>query len=169
MSYKSFKTMENPLLSNMGIIPDIDLSGCLVWLDGKDPLYTGFTHVTDTYLSEWRDKSGLGNNGVAKIPILYNFTETQYFTGACINATSLLTITAVCSCSSLAQIDTAGRVMSLGLTGINDYNNSKFMSLSRFQSSTGLVAYCDSKYAFSNPPTIYLNIIYLRRGSMGQK
>jgi hypothetical protein len=119
MSYKSFKTMGNPSLSNMGIVPDFDLSGCLLWLDGKDPLYSGVAPTTDTYISEWRDKSGLGNKGVSNTPVLYNtgfnFTETEYFTGTCLNTSNLLTVMSVCTCSSLAQSNTAARVVSLGI------------------------------------------------------
>jgi hypothetical protein len=158
MSFKSFKSIGNPLISNFYIKPDIDLDGCILWLDGKDPLYSGVAPTSNTYISEWRDKSGLGNNGVANTPVLYNmgfnFTETEYFTGTCINTSNLLTVMSVCTCSSLAQSNTAGRVVSLGINGINDYNNAKFMYLGRFQSSNGLVGWRDSKSVFNNTPNI---------------
>ena len=129
MSYKSFKIISNPLLSNLGIVPDIDLSGCMLWLDGKDPLYSGVALASNSYVSEWRDKSGLNQNASSNVPVLYNsgfnFTETEYFTGKSSNTSELLTVMSVAKCSSLSQINTAARVVSLRINGINDYNNAK--------------------------------------------
>jgi len=37
----------------------------VLWLDGKDPLGTGTPPASGTNLSNWTDKSGSGNNGIA--------------------------------------------------------------------------------------------------------
>ena len=40
-----------------------DIAGCLMWLDGADPLNTGIQPSTSAIVTTWVDKSGNNNNG----------------------------------------------------------------------------------------------------------
>lgn len=60
------------------------ISGCVLWLDGKDPAGTGAQPISGATVSTWVDKSTSGKNGTATGTPTYsspgiNFTGTSYF------------------------------------------------------------------------------------------
>jgi hypothetical protein len=60
------------------------ISGCVGWFDGKDPLGTGVIPSSGTIIRTWFDKSGQGNNAnsnTATLPF-YNSNGFVTFTGA---------------------------------------------------------------------------------------
>jgi hypothetical protein len=149
MSYKSFKNISSPLQTvRKG---DINLEGCILWFDAKDPFYTGVKPASGVYLSKWSDKSGLGHDATANVSILYNyslnglptfiFTESQWLTGAVSNTNTTLSIMVVASASSsTTRNPTYGRPLSLGLEGTTDFNNTKYMNFGRSNGSNSITS-----------------------------
>ena len=58
------RPLATPLLYQSTFLPT-QISGCVLWLDGTDPLGTGTPPSNGTSISTWYDKSGNGNNGTS--------------------------------------------------------------------------------------------------------
>lgn len=70
--------------AQMNMFQPTQISGCVLWLDGKDPAGTGSKPTPGTAISTWADKSTNGKNGTATGTPTYsspgiNFTGSSYF------------------------------------------------------------------------------------------
>jgi hypothetical protein len=87
--------------------------------------------------TQWRDKSGLSNNGTAVGTIAYRSAaintfnamsysgaKSIYFRGSNSNSTNVLTCFSVATMNSGTYA--SGRILSLGLAGTFDYNNTSY-------------------------------------------
>jgi hypothetical protein len=110
------------------------LSGLSLWLDAADA--TSVT-VLNGNATQWRDKSGLSNNGTATGTIAYRSAAintfnamsysgavSTYFRGSNSNSTNVLTCFSVATMNSGTYA--SGRILSLGLAGVVDYNNTSY-------------------------------------------
>ena len=115
------------------------LSGLQLWLDAADK--SSITFSSGTTVSAWLDKSGNGNNGTANTGITWNvngfgnglpamtFTSTQWFLGN-ISITGNQ-FTAFCVFNMNSASTTYVRVLSLGVSGTNDYDNNAYICIVR--------------------------------------
>jgi hypothetical protein len=104
-----------------------------LWLDANDPssLVTSGTSV-----SQWKDKSGVGNNGTAtgtiqntgtinKLTALsWSGSGSTYFSGTLTNSGTTLTALSVFLMNSSSY--SSARVLSLAKPGFNDFNNTAY-------------------------------------------
>jgi hypothetical protein len=110
------------------------IPGCALWLDAADA--TSVT-VLNGNATQWRDKSGLSNNGTATGTIAYRSAAintfnamsysgavSTYFRGSNSNSTNVLTCFSVATMNSGTYA--SGRILSLGLAGTFDYNNTRY-------------------------------------------
>lgn len=112
----------------------LQIPGCTLWLDAAD--VTSVT-VLNGNATQWRDKSGLSNNGTATGTIAYRSAAintynamsysgatSTYFRGSNSNSTNVLT------CFSVATMNSgtygSGRILSLGLAETFDYNDTRY-------------------------------------------
>ena len=121
------------------IFQPVDISGCQLWLDAADK--SSITFSSGTTVSAWLDKSGNGNNGTPNTGITWNvngfgnglpamtFTSTQWFLGN-ISITGNQ-FTAFCVFNMNSASTTYSRVLSLGVSGTNDYNNNAYICIVR--------------------------------------
>jgi hypothetical protein len=74
-------------LQNLNFVPT-SISGCQLWLDGRDPFATGTAPVNGAAISTWLDKSGNGRNFSNSLSAsTYSLTEN----GLVFNGTNLYT------------------------------------------------------------------------------
>jgi hypothetical protein len=112
----------------------IQIPGLSLWLDAAD---TTSVTVLNGNATQWADKSGLSNNATATGTIAYRSAAintysamsysgatSTYFRGSNSNSTNVLT------CFSVATMNSGtyatARILSLGLAGTVDYNNSSY-------------------------------------------
>ena len=135
------------------IFQPVDIPGCQLWLDAADA--SSMTFSSGTTVSAWLDKSGNGNNGTANTEITWNvngfgtslpamtFTNTQWFLGNVSITGNQFTAFCVFNMNSAASF--YARVLSLGVSGENDYNNNAYISILRL-GGTVFSNYRDSTY-----------------------
>jgi hypothetical protein len=123
----------------------VDISGCQLWLDAADRSANSITFSSGTTVSAWLDKSGNGNNGTANTGVAWaengfgtglpamTFTNTQWFLGN-ISITGDQ-FTAFCVFNMNSASTTFARVLSLGASGENDYNNNAYIGILRLGST----------------------------------
>ncbi len=118
----------------MGRWQPTQISGCALWLDGADRTTVTLSGSTVT---QWRDKSGNGNNTstVSGSPsytassILLNGSST-YLVGPYVNTTTTLTAFVIGTVNFSAGVYSAFyRLLSVGSTAANDYNNVAYSAL----------------------------------------
>ena len=121
------------------IFQPVDISGCQLWLDAADA--SSMTFSSGTTVSAWLDKSGNGNNGTPNTEITWNvngfgtslpamtFTNTQWFLGNISITENQFTAFCVFNMNSAASF--YARVLSLGVSGENDYNNNAYICIVR--------------------------------------
>ena len=121
------------------IFQPVDISGCQLWLDAADA--SSMTFSSGTTVSAWLDKSGNGNNGTPNTEITWNvngfgtslpamtFTNTQWFLGNVSITGNQFTAFCVFNMNSAASF--YARVLSLGVSGENDYNNNAYICIVR--------------------------------------
>jgi hypothetical protein len=106
--------------------------GCQLWLDGVDPDGTGIPPANGTTISTWVDKSGNGRNGTASGTPTYSSTSLNgrpaislgspnYFQGSLTNTSNTLSVFSFIYHTTFVANDQ--RVVSLGVTGQNDYSS----------------------------------------------
>ena len=130
------------------------ISGCQLWLDGKDTASSG----TGSTLTTWFDKSGLSRNATANTAITVGntlngyraltFTGGQWLTGSISITGATMTVFTVFYVDS--NIGTFGRVAAFAVAGQNDYNNNGYFSLVRSGPNVG--PYRNGVTAFSSTP-----------------
>jgi hypothetical protein len=133
-----------------------NIYGCALWLDAADTAATG----TGSTLTTWTDKSGYGSNATANrgISIVSNaingcsvlsFTNTQWLSGNINIVGTTLTVFSVFNMNSSSQA--SARIISLGVSGTDDYNNNAYIGISR-QSSSNMGPYRNGTYTQSVTP-----------------
>jgi hypothetical protein len=119
----------NVITRAVGFSP-LNISGLQLWLDGSD---SSTLSLSGTTVTQWRDKSGLGNNtsarggtntyttnainGLSAVSLNNSWLAGPFatsYTGTQVQAFAVATLTT----SSGAY----GRALSLGRSGVNDYN-----------------------------------------------
>jgi hypothetical protein len=119
----------NVITRGVGFSP-LNISGIQLWLDGSD---SSTLSLSGTTVTQWRDKSGLGNNtsatggtntyttnainGLSAVSLNNSWLTggfTTTFTGTQVQAFAVATLS--------SGAGTWGRVLSLGRPGVNDYN-----------------------------------------------
>lgn len=104
------------------------IPGCALWLDAAD---TATVVTSGNVVTQWRDKSGLGNTTTAiggsptysSNQINLNGSST-YLAGPYVNTTTTLTAFVVATVNfSLGNYGAYYRLLSVGSTAANDYNN----------------------------------------------
>ena len=106
-------------------------SNCTLWLDAADR--STLTMNDQLRVTQWRDKSGLGNHGsnvgtiqltsrIGGLPAMtYPGTASTYFTGTLVNSGTTLTAFSVFLMNSSSY--TVARILSLARPGANDFNS----------------------------------------------
>lgn len=116
-------------------------SNCTLWLDAADR--SSLTMNDNLVVTQWRDKSGLGNHGsnvgtirltsrIGGLPAMtYPGLGSTYFTGPLVNSGTTMTSFAVFLMNSSSW--NSARVLSLARPSLSDFNNSLFTAaISRF-------------------------------------
>jgi hypothetical protein len=116
-------------------------SNCTLWLDAADR--SSLTMNASLAVTQWRDKSGLGNHGsnvgtirltsrIGGLPAMtYPGLGSTYFIGPLVNSGTTMTSFAVFLMNSSSY--TSARVLSLARPSLSDFNNSLFTAaISRF-------------------------------------
>ena len=146
----------HPYSSVIPILPT-QIPGCRLWLDAADPAGTGIQPANGSTITQWVDKSGLGNNGTPNIVITWaasglgvnlpamSFTGRQWFTGNISITGNQFTAFIVLNMSSSSE--QYPRILSLGAPGANAYANPLYIAMLVFDKSV---------YRFTN----YRNNIY---------
>jgi hypothetical protein len=113
----------------------LTLPALTLWLDAADPATVALSGVNVT---QWRDKSGVGNNATSVGTIPYTGTigkltamtypgpASTYFTGPLVNTGTTLSVFSVFLMNS-SSYNTA-RILSLANTGSADFNNSLYVA-----------------------------------------
>ena len=106
-------------------------SNCTLWLDSSDR--SSLTMNNNLLVTQWRDKSGLGNHGsnvgvlqltsqIGGLPAMtYPGTASTYFTGTLVNSGTTLTVFSVFLMNTSSYV--VARILSLARTGAVDYNS----------------------------------------------
>ena len=109
-------------------------TNCTLWLDSADR--STLTMNDNLVVTQWRDKSGLGNHAssvgtirrtslINGIPTMtYPGTASTYFTGSLVNSGTTLTAISVFLMNSSSY--SVARILSLSRPGFFDYNNTAF-------------------------------------------
>jgi hypothetical protein len=121
-------------------------SNCTLWLDSSDR--SSLTMNNNLVVSQWRDKSGLGNHATSvgtlrntgfiggRPAMVYPGLGSTYFTGTLANNGSNMTAFALFTMNSSSY--SSARVLSLSRTGATDYANTLYAAaISRFNASYG--------------------------------
>lgn len=125
----------------MRIVSPVDLPGAGLWLDAAD---LSTLTLSGTTVTQWRDKSGLGNNttSIGGSPtyssnsILLNGSST-YLVGPYVNTGTTITAFVVATVDFAAGISAwYYRLLSIGSTAANDYNNVAYAALILHQPHT---------------------------------
>lgn len=110
----------------------VNIPGCALWLDAAD---SSTITASSGSVSQWKDKSGNGNNGTATGSptlsgggILFN-GSSQYITGPVSVTGSNLTVFTVANTVAGGSTFTAGRIVSGAATGTNDFDNTPSMDI----------------------------------------
>jgi hypothetical protein len=116
-------------------------SNCTLWLDAADR--SSLTMNDNLVVTQWRDKSGLGNHGsnvgtirltsrIGGLPAMtYPGLGSTYFIGPLVNSGTTMTSFAVFLMNSSSW--NSARVLSLARPSLSDFNNSLFTAaISRF-------------------------------------
>jgi hypothetical protein len=148
MAFTTFNSFSSIINTKTKLLEKISLliPGNILWLDANDPSNSGNVPANNTSITTWYDKSGLGNNATANIPIVYNKTgmngypalsfplaNPSYFTGTISNKNPTLTIFCVISMDSTSSSN--ARIISLGNSISDDYGSSSYMCLIRADST----------------------------------
>lgn len=107
----------------------IDIPNCALWLDATDP---NSMTLSGSNITQWNDKSGNGRNMTASGTITNtgsingltaaNWASDAYFYGSASNTGTTVTVFAVFNMTSSTS-GGAARVVSLGVSGTNDFDN----------------------------------------------
>jgi hypothetical protein len=128
----------HPYSSVVPILPT-QIAGCRLWLDAADPAGTGIQPANGSTITQWVDKSGLGNNGTPNIVITWaasglgvnlpamSFTGRQWFTGNISITGNQFTAFIVLNMSSSSE--QYPRILSLGAPGANAYANPLYIAM----------------------------------------
>lgn len=140
----------------------IDLPGCALWLDAADAsTINGTTTVT-----AWNDKSGNANNTttIGGSPsysanfISLNGSST-YLVGPYVNNTQTMTMFVIATANfSLGSYGYYYRLLSVGSTAANDYNNVAYASILHNPNTTQIGGYRNS---VSNFGSVTTNTVFL--------
>lgn len=121
------------------------IPGCTLWLDGQDPLFNGTKPANGASVTTWKDKSGLGNDGVtAGTAPTYNSTSNSLFfnsTGAYSNISHSLplvnrSVFIVASQNSSSSGTGFEGILVLASSG-NDFSSSNAMTYTGRGSNAG--------------------------------
>ena len=136
--------------------------GCTLWLDAADSSsVTGSSPVT-----AWRDKSGNANNTTTiggSPSYSANFISlngsTTYLVGPYVNNTQTMTMFVIATANfSLGNYGSYYRLLSVGSTAANDYNNAAYASILHNPNTTQIGGYRNSVTNFGSVTT---NTVFL--------
>jgi len=150
--------------SSLPTFSPTSISGCRLWLDGADATTLS---LSGTIVTQWRDKSGNANNTTTiggSPTYTSNFINlngsTTYLVGPYVNTTQFLTMFVVVTVNfSQGDYNSYYRLLSIGSTGANDYENDAYASILHAGGTNQLGGYRNRQTNFATVTTNTLFII----------
>jgi hypothetical protein len=150
--------------SSLPTFSPTSISGCRLWLDGADATTLS---LSGTIVTQWRDKSGNANNTTTiggSPTYTSNFINlngsTTYLVGPYVNTTQFLTMFVVVTANfSQGDYNSYYRLLSIGSTGANDYENDAYASILHAGGTNQLGGYRNRQTNFATVTTNTLFII----------